>query len=600
MADHDKPSMRRSLKLVAPDVAPHRALILFGVLALLLEVAFRVLEPWPLKIVVDAVTAFRGAKVSHQPASVELLIGCGAALLLIVGLRALSNYLATICFALVGSRAATSLRARVFRHVQGLSQQFHARNRSADTVQRIVGDVARMQEVAITAGMPLMANVATLLVMVVVMFVLDPLLASVVLVAVVAFAVTSGPTSRKITAASRQTRKGEGQLANTAQESLASIRVVQAYGLENMVEENFTSANRTSLREGVRSRRYAARLERTTDVIVGLATAIVLVGGGLRVMQGAMSPGDLVLFTTYLRTTMKPLRDMAKYTGRIARASASGERVADLMEITPDVVTPDMPVRPNIVVGAVQFDRVVTEYDGVQVLRGLDLDIRPGERVAIIGPSGAGKSTLVSLLVRAIDPVSGCVRLDGYRLTDLDLTQLRASVSLLHQEAVLFTGTIRENIRMGRGDATDADVEDAARAANAHDFITEQPDGYDTVVGERGGTLSGGQRQRIAIARALLRRSPVVVLDEATTGLDPEAASLVLDAIDRLAAGRTTLAVTHDAEVALRATRVVWIEDGRIRLDATPEELIATSDVFRAWVQASGRDMDSIRIGGSR
>ena len=600
MADHDKPSMRRSLKLVAPDVAPHRALILFGVLALLLEVAFRVLEPWPLKIVVDAVTAFRGAKVSHQPASVELLIGCGVALLLIVGLRALSNYLATICFALVGSRAATSLRARVFRHVQGLSQQFHARNRSADTVQRIVGDVARMQEVAITAGLPLMANVATLLVMVVVMFVLDPLLASVVLVAVVAFAVTSGPTSRKITAASRQTRKGEGQLANTAQESLASIRVVQAYGLENLVEENFTSANRTSLREGVRSRRYAARLERTTDVIVGLATAIVLVGGGLRVMQGAMSPGDLVLFITYLRTTMKPLRDMAKYTGRIARASASGERVADLMEITPDVVTPDEPVRPDVVTGAVRFDRVVTEYDGVEVLRGLDLDIRPGERVAIIGPSGAGKSTLVSLLVRAIDPVSGCVRLDGYRLTDLDLTQLRASVSLLHQEAVLFTGTIRENIRMGRGDATDAEVEDAARAANAHDFITEQPDGYETVVGERGGTLSGGQRQRIAIARALLRRSPVVVLDEATTGLDPEAASLVLDAIDRLAAGRTTLAVTHDAEVALRATRVVWIEDGRIRLDATPEELVATSDVFRAWVQASGRDMDSIRIGGSR
>lgn len=600
MADRDKPSMRRSLKLVAPDIAPHRALILFGVLALLMEVAFRVLEPWPLKIVVDAVTAFRGAKVSHQPASVELLIGCGVALLLIVGLRALSNYLATICFALVGSRAATSLRARVFRHVQGLSQQFHARNRSADTVQRIVGDVARMQEVAITAGMPLLANVATLLVMVVVMFVLDPLLASVVLVAIVAFAVTSGPTSRKITDASRQTRKGEGHLANTAQESLASIRVVQAYGLENMVEKNFTSANRTSLREGVRSRRYAARLERTTDVIVGLATAIVLVGGGLRVMQGAMSPGDLVLFTTYLRTTMKPLRDMAKYTGRIARASASGERVADLMEIIPDVVTPDMPVRPNIVVGAVQFDRVVTEYDGVQVLRGLDLNIRPGERVAIIGPSGAGKSTLVSLLVRAIDPVSGCVRLDGYRLTDLDLTQLRASISLLHQEAVLFTGTIRENIRMGRGNATDAEVETAARAANAHDFIMEQPNGYDTVVGERGGTLSGGQRQRIAIARALLRRSPVVVLDEATTGLDPEAASLVLDAIDRLAAGRTTLAVTHDAEVALRATRVVWIEDGRIRLDASPEELIATSDVFRAWVQASGRDMDSIRIGSPR
>ena len=595
--ERGKPSMRRSLRLVAPDVTPHRALILAGVVALLMEVAFRVLEPWPMKIVVDAVTAYRGAKVSHQPASLELLLWCGVALLLIVGLRAVSNYLATICFALVGSRAATSLRARVFRHVQGLSQQFHARNRSADTVQRIVGDVARMQEVAITAGLPLLANVLTLFVMVIVMYVLDALLASVVLVAILVFAFTSAPTSKKITSASRQTRKGEGQLANTAQESLASINVVQAYGLEDMVAQNFTSANRTSLKEGVRSRRYAARLERTTDVIVGLATAVVLVGGGLRVMQGAMSPGDLVLFTTYLRTTMKPLRDMAKYTGRIARASASGDRVADLMEIAPDVVAPETPLRPTAVWGAVQFDRVVTQYDGVEVLRGLSLDIRPGERVAIIGPSGAGKSTLVSLLVRAIDPVSGCVRLDGYRLTDLDLAQLRSSVSLLHQEAVLFTGTIRENIRMGRSDATDAEVEAAARAANAHDFITEQPEGYDTVVGERGGTLSGGQRQRIAIARALLRRSPVVVLDEATTGLDPEAASLVLDAIDRLSAGRTTLAVTHDAEVALRATRVVWVEDGRIRLDASPTDLLASSEVFRAWIQASGRDMDAIRIG---
>ena len=595
--ERGKPSMRRSLRLVAPDVTPHRALILAGVVALLMEVAFRVLEPWPMKIGVDAVTAYRGAKVSHQPASFELLLWCGIALLLIVGLRAVSNYLATICFALVGSRAATSLRARVFRHVQGLSQQFHARNRSADTVQRIVGDVARMQEVAITAGLPLLANVLTLFVMVIVMYVLDALLASVVLVAILVFAFTSAPTSKKITSASRQTRKGEGQLANTAQESLASINVVQAYGLEDMVAQNFTSANRTSLKEGVRSRRYAARLERTTDVIVGLATAVVLVGGGLRVMQGAMSPGDLVLFTTYLRTTMKPLRDMAKYTGRIARASASGDRVADLMEIAPDVVAPETPLRPTAVWGAVQFDRVVTQYDGVEVLRGLSLDIRPGERVAIIGPSGAGKSTLVSLLVRAIDPVSGCVRLDGHRLTDLDLAQLRSSVSLLHQEAVLFTGTIRENIRMGRSDATDAEVEAAARAANAHDFITEQPEGYDTVVGERGGTLSGGQRQRIAIARALLRRSPVVVLDEATTGLDPEAASLVLDAIDRLSAGRTTLAVTHDAEVALRATRVVWVEDGRIRLDASPTDLLASSEVFRAWIQASGRDMDAIRIG---
>ncbi|MDO4784988.1 MAG: ABC transporter ATP-binding protein [Propionibacteriaceae bacterium] len=595
-----KSPMRRSLSLVRPDVAPHSGMIAIGTFALLFEVAFRVLEPWPMKIVVDAVSVSLGAEVSQQPATFTLLLWCGVALILIVALRAVSNYLATVCFALVGSRAATSLRGRVFQHVQGLSQQFHARNRSADTVQRIVGDVARMQEVSITAGLPLLANVLTLLVMLVVMFLLDPLLAVVVLVAILVFTLTSSGTSKKITVASRKTRKGEGQLANAAQETLSSIKVVQAYGLERVVEKRFVKANTESLRQGVMSRRLAARLERGTDFIVGIATAAVMVGGGLRVLDGAMTLGDLVLFTTYLRTTMKPLRDMAKYTGRIARASASGERVADLMDIEPEVVSPDTPIRPKAVLGQVEFTNVTTQYDGVDVLRGLSLTVNPGERVAIIGPSGAGKSTLVSLLVRSMDPVSGTVSLDGHPLPDLDLAQLRANVSLLHQEAVLFVGTIRENIRMGRADATDAEIEAAAKAAHAHDFILQQPDGYDTVVGERGGTLSGGQRQRIAIARALLRDSPVVILDEATTGLDPTSSALVLEAIDELVQGRTTLAVTHDAEVALRATRVIWLEAGRVLLDDSPEQLYATSEAFRAWVRAgSGTAMDDIRIGGT-
>ena len=584
--ERGKPSMRRSLRLVAPDVTPHRALILAGVVALLMEVAFRVLEPWPMKVVVDAVTAYRGAKVSHQPASFELLLWCGIALLLIVGLRAVSNYLATICFALVGSRAATSLRARVFRHVQGLSQQFHARNRSADTVQRLIADVNRMQEVAVTAGLPMAANTLTLLVMVVVMVFLDPLLAMIVVMAVVAFAIASSGNSRRISAASLRSRKSEGNLANTAQEALGAIKVVQAYGLEPLLHKRFTGANTVSLSEGVRSRRIAARLERSTDVIVGVATAVVMVGGGIRVLNGAMSPGDLVLFTTYLRTTMKPLRDMAKYTGRIARATASGERVADLMAVEPEIVSPHNAVVLDRVHGMVHFDHVHAAYEGRRVLHGVSLTVVSGEHVALVGPSGSGKSTLVSLVVRALDPTSGTVSLDGYSLGDLDLRFLRSQVSVLHQEAVLLTGTIRENIRLGRPDATDEEVEAAARAAHAHDFITQMPDGYDTPVGERGGTLSGGQRQRIAIARALLRDSPIIILDEATTGLDPASTSAVLEAIDELVTGRTTLTVTHDPQAAMRADRVVWIQDGRILLEDSPQRLLDTSAEFRRWANS--------------
>ncbi|MBB1513577.1 ABC transporter ATP-binding protein [Tessaracoccus sp. MC1627] len=591
--------MARTLALLRPDLVGHRRLMLGGTGVLLLEVVFRVLEPWPMKFVVDAVSASLGADLGagQAPATVGLLVWCGVATVVIVGLRALSNYLATVAFALVGSRVATTLRARVFRHVQGLSQQFHSRNRSADTVQRLVSDVGRMQEVAVTAGLPLVANLLTLAVMLVVMLVLDPLLSLVVVAAMALFFVGSVGTSQKIAVASRQTRKGEGQLANTAQESLSSIRIVQAYGLEEHIAGRFSSANHRSLKEGVKSRRLAAGLERRTDVIVGLATAVVLVGGGLRVLDGAMTPGDLVLFTTYLRTTMKPLRDMAKYTGRIARASASGERVADLMDIAPEVVSPRRSVTPRAVRGWVRFDSVVAGYGRTTVLRGVTLTARPGEKVAVIGPSGSGKSTLVSLLVRALDPQLGEVTLDGHPLRELDLGHLRANVSLLAQEAVLFTGTIRENIRLGRQDATDVEVEIAARAAHAHEFILDLEDGYDTVVGERGGTLSGGQRQRVAIARALLRDAPVVVLDEATTGLDPESARLVLDAIDTLVENRTTLAVTHDVEMALRSDRVVWLEDGRILREGSPAALLADDPSFRAWVEASGRTPDEIRMG---
>ena len=588
-------ALRRSLHLVAPDLRPQWGMVLAGVLALMLEVGFRVMEPWPLKIVIDALVS--SLKGSGSPgATVPFLLLCGLVLVAVTALRALCNYVATMCFALISSRAAARLRERVFCHVQGLSQQFHARNRSADTVQRIVSDVARLQDVAIQAGLPLLANVSTLAVMLGVMVLLDPVLAVVVVAAVGAFWLTSRGAGARITQASRRTRQGEGRLADTAQESLSSIAVVQSYGLEDLIARRFASANQVSLRQGVRALCLSARLERGTDVIVGLATAAVMVGGGVRVLQGAMSPGDLVLFTTYLRTTMKPLRDMAKYTGRLARAGACGERVADLMSRTPQVTSPAAALVPARLHGHVRLEDVRTEYDGVEVLHGVSLSVSPGEYVAVVGPSGAGKSTLVSLLTRAQDPVGGTVSLDGYPLQALDLGLLRASVSVLHQEALLLTGTVAENIRMGRQDATDAQVEAAARAAGAHGFITDLPQGYDTVVGERGGTLSGGQRQRVGIARALLRSAPVVVLDEATTGLDPHSASLVLDAVDRLVRGRTTIAVTHDAEVAVRATRVVWLEEGRILMDGTPQELAATSPRFRTWLDS--RRATSLADGG--
>ncbi|PPB47764.1 protein tyrosine phosphatase [Arthrobacter agilis] len=586
--------------MVRPHLGRHKKLMCGGIAALLLEVAFRVLEPWPVKFVVDAVTTSLGADFagSGPAASPALLIVCGAALVAIIGFRALFNFLATIAFALTGSRVATDLRSRVFAHVQSLSVSYHASSRTGDTVQRLIGDVGKLQEVAVSAGLPLIANCITLVAMAGVMFWLDPLLALVVVIASASFLLLSRVSTGKITVAARRTRKGEGALANTAQESLGAIRVVQTYGLEQTLARQFGSSNEKTLREGVLARRLAAALERRTDVIVGIATALVLAGGGWRVVQGAMTPGDLVLFLMYLKTAMKPLRDLAKYTGRIARATASGERVADLLDQRVDIADTPGAVPLSQVWGDFELRNVTAAYTpGKPVLKDVNLTFMGRRRTAVVGPSGSGKSTLVSLAVRMMDPLSGSVHLDGKDLRNVTLASLRCSVSLVLQDAVLFTGTIRENIRYGQIDASDEDVEYAAKLANVHGFVSQLPEGYDTTVGKRGGTLSGGQRQRIAIARALLRDAPLVILDEVTTGLDKEARAEVLKGIDLLSRDRTTITITHEPAVALTHDWIIWLEDGTVRFEGTPTD-IREHPVYGEWAHAGGSSEETSAKGG--
>ena len=579
----NRKALGRTLRLIRPHLPAQAPVLAGGSLALILEVAFRVLEPWPVKFVVDALTRSLGADLADPgpTASFRLLLAAGLATVAIVGFRAMSNYLATVAFAIGGSRIAIQLRQRVFAHVNGLSQRFHSTARTGDLVQRLIGDVGRMQEAAVSAGMPLLVNCFTLVAMVGVMLWLDPLLALVVLVAAALFFLLSRSSTGKITNASRRTRKSEGDLANIAQETLGGMRVVQAYGLEGALEQRFQGRNNRSLKDGVQARRLAAALERKTDLLVGAATASVLMLGGSRVMQGAMTPGDLVIFLTYLKTAMKPLRDLAKYTGRIARAAASGERVADLLDEQSDITSPAEPVRLVRAQGDLRLERVHADYGGGRpVLQDLNLHIPAGQRVAIVGPSGAGKSTLTALLLRMLDVSQGSVRLDGTDLRQLDLTELRSQVAVVLQESVLFSGTIADNIRYGYLEATNAQVGWAARMANAEEFILEQPDGYDTVVGERGATLSGGQRQRIAIARALLRDAAVVILDEATTGLDAENAERVRGAIERLTKGRTTIVVTHDEETARECDRIIWLENGRVRWDGPADGILPEGRAF--------------------
>ncbi len=586
------PGLRRTGRHVRPHLRAERPLLAGGLLALLLEVSMRLLEPWPLKFVIDAVVAAGGSTAGAQPAGLTLeqvLLLASGGLLVVVLLRALAAYLTTLSFALAGSRLMTRVRGDAFAHLQGLSMSFHDKARTGDLVTRVTSDVGRLREVAVTAALPLVGNVLTMVGMVAVVALLDWQLALLMLSVVPLFLLTGTRHSKKINGVSRKQRTAEGAIASLATESLASMRVVQSYSLEDRMQQSFASSNTKTLKDGVQAKKLSAGLERKTDVLVGIATALVLYVGARRVVDGALTAGELVVFLTYLKATFKPMRDLAKYTGRIAQAAASGERLVDLLEERPTVVDTPYAVPAPRLRGELRLRDVWLSYEpGHPVLRGLDLHVPAGQRVALVGPSGAGKSSVAGLLSRLRDPDEGAVALDGHDLRHLTLASVRPQVAVVLQESVLFATTVRDNIAWGSPGATDDDVERAARLAGAHDFILRLPDGYDTVVGERGDTLSGGQRQRIAIARAAVRDAPVVVLDEAMTGLDQETEREVVSALERLTEGRTTLVITHDLDAARGCDRVVWLERGVVADDGTPDEVLARRPDVREVSRAAG------------
>jgi len=567
------PSLRHTLSMLKPYVRPERALLAGGLAAMLAEVAFRLLEPWPLKVVIDAVVA-EGA--AQRPDITRLLLLASGAIVVVAGLRAGSAYLATVFLALAGTRAMTKVRAAVFDHLLGLSLRYHGTARRGDLVTRLVGDIGRLQDVAVTAALPLIGNVITLVGMLVVMIVLDPLMGVIVLAAFPVFLVLSTRRSRRITGAARDQRRREGDLANTAAEGLGAMPVVHAYGLEKVLRGHFAASNQRSLADGARATRLSAGLERHTDLLVGVATAAVVFVGALRVLHGQLTPGELVVYVSYLKGAFKPMRDVAKYTGRLAKAAASGERILAVLACEPEITDRPGAVEAPRLAGHLRLEDVTVDFGrGRPALCGLSLDVPAGASLGVVGPSGSGKSTLASLLLRLHEADGGRVLIDGIDVRDYTVASLRAQQAIVLQEPVLFAASVRENIRYGRPDATDEDVERAARLARAHGFITEVLGGYDAVLGERGATLSGGQRQRLAIARAILRDPSVIILDEATTGLDPVNQRDVVRALATLCEGRTSLVISHDLDAVLDCDLVACLDQGRVVELGPPQELLA-------------------------
>jgi len=578
-----------------PYTRNHRWLMTGSMVALLAEVLLRLLEPWMLALVLDHVILQQPGTPTSIPllGNVEpmtVLTVASVGLVVAVSLRAGAAYLSTVGFALVGNRVLSQIRVDVYKHLHKLSLSFHTRSRGGDLTVRVIGDVGMLSDVVVTAALPLLGNVFVLVGMLFVLFWLQWQLALMAMVTVPFFWLSTASLTHKIHKVAREQRRREGSMASTAAESLSAIQVVQAMALEETFGSSFARQNRRSLKQGVKGTRLSARLERTVDLLAAVSTGIVLYFGALLVLDGALSAGALVVFLTYLKNAMKPVRDFAKYTGRLAKATAAGERILDVFEREPGIQDRPGAVRAPRLSGHVQFDAVTFAYEpGHPVLSDVDVEAVPGERVALVGSSGSGKSTLVNLLLRLYETESGSVRVDGRDVGEYTLESLRSNIAVVLQDTLLFAASIRENIAYGSPEAPSEDVERAARLANAHGFILDLPDGYDTVVGERGVTLSGGQRQRIAIARAAIRQAPILILDEPTTGLDDENARQVADALENVATRATTFLITHDLRQVARADQIVYLEHGRVVERGSHDALM----------RAGGRYSALVRLGAS-
>jgi len=584
----------RLARRFAPELRAQRGGMLAACALLLGQVATALAAPWPLKVVVDSVIrrhplAPAAAALLGRFAATpgRLLWSMVAALVAIAAANAALEYRAQAALVRLGQALVAAVRQRVYGHVQGLSFAFHTHRAVGDLTARVTTDVDALQDLFTSGLRNLVSNALLVGGMVVVMLSLDArftLAAAAVLPALAWLVLRFKPRVKRAT---REAKQRERAMASLAQESLVSFRVVQAFGAEEFEIRRFAAEGASATAARVRAGLLQARFAPSVELSLAVGTALVVGVGAHRALEHEISIGVLLVCLTYVKAMYAPVKQLAKASGQLAAAAIASEGLLELLET--DARVPERPdARPAPPFrGAIDLQGVSFAYaPGRPALEGVSLSLRPGERCVVVGSTGAGKSTLISLLPRFVDPDRGAVRIDGMDLRELSLRTVRAQIAIVLQDALLFRMTVRENIAYAMPGATEAQILAASKAANAHEFVVRLPQGYDTLVDERGGNLSGGQRQRLTLARAFLRDAPILLLDEPTTGLDAPSEALVLDALERLARGRTTVTIAHRLSTIERADVVVVLERGRIVARGRHAELVARSARYRQLYRA--------------
>ncbi len=577
------------MPLIRELLRPYRGSLAMILVAMLVQSLMTLSAPWPLKIIIDNVVVGRKLDpwLAHllKPLLVHghrshLAEIAALSVIVIAILNAAASYLANYLTESVGQWVANDLRMRTYHHLQYLSLRYYDTHQSGVLLSTITADVLTIQNFASSATLGILVDMFTILGMLVVMFFLNWDFTLIAVAITPLLLLLASRFKKAVKASTHEVRKQQSNIVAVVQQDLESIRVVTAFGRQELEQQALATVSQATVAAALKARQVKALLSPIVSIIVSFCVAFVLWRGSLLILSGGMTAGELTVFLSYLGSFFKPVKDLASMNNSIAQTAVAVERIRTILDA--DAILPEKPgAEEKKIQGEITFDHVAFAYDAsCPVLRDVSFQVKPGQMVGVVGPTGGGKSTIMSLIPRFYDPSAGKVLVDGIDVRDYRLQALRDQIGYVLQETVLFRGTVRDNIAYGREGATEEEIVEAARLANADEFISRMPDGYQTFVGDRGDTLSGGQRQRIGIARAIIRNNPILILDEPTAALDTESERLVIEALERLMKGRTVLTIAHRLSTIRDADKIIVLKGGVVAEQGTHDQLLALGGTY--------------------